>query len=189
MTIEEQKQRLRKEMLLKRAALPKHYKEKYDRWICNSLWNITAANDFKTIHCYLPINTEIDIKPFIQKLLDESLTVVTSKILEKGQLQHVRLSSLDQLEKGIHGTVYPKNAIEYFGSYDLIIVPGLGFTSSNYRLGYGGGYYDTFLANHTLTQTIGVFYPFQECENIPIETHDIPLKDILVDKKFLVSGM
>ena len=61
----------------------------------------------------------------------------------------------------------------------MIIVPGLAFDAQNYRLGYGGGYYDNFIVNHAQAKKIGIFYPFQKVEKVPVEAHDFPLDKIL----------
>ena len=95
------------------------------------------------------------------------------------------LNSLDDLEKGVFGTKHPTGENEFDGEYDLIIVPGLSFDRNNYRLGYGGGYYDNFMVNYPAAKKIGIFYPFQEIENVPSETHDMMLDEILVDKEFI----
>jgi len=185
MLIADKKKVLRKEMLLKRANLLHLEKKKYDEWICNSLWNIIKTEQFKKVHCYLPMGTEIDITPLIDKMLHAKITVVTPKTLPKRKLQHLMLTSLNELEQGVFGTSYPANATEFFGTYDLIIVPGLAFNCLNYRLGYGGGYYDNFMAQHPNSRKIGICYPFQFVENIPLETHDLELDKILVDLNFL----
>lgn len=185
MSITNQKKILRKEMLLKRAKLLKPAKKRYDAWICNSLWNTIKKHNFKNVHCYLPMGTEVDISPLINNMLQEGITVVTPKTLPNRKLQHLVLSSLNELEKGVFGTSYPANATEFLGRYDLIIVPGLSFNSLNYRLGYGGGYYDNFMAQHPNSKKIGICYPFQIIENIPLEVHDLQLDEILVDLDFL----
>jgi 5-formyltetrahydrofolate cyclo-ligase len=172
-------------MLLKRAKLVKPAKKKYDEWICNSLWNSIKKHNFKKVHCYLPMGTEIDIKPLINKMLQAKITVVTPKTLPKRRLQNLVLSSLNDLEKGVFGTSYPANATAFIGTYDLIIVPGLAFNRSNYRLGYGGGYYDNFMAQHPTSKKIGICYPFQIIEEIPLELHDLKIDDVLVNLEFL----
>jgi 5-formyltetrahydrofolate cyclo-ligase len=185
MTIIDQKKKLRKEMLFKRAKSSKLARVKYDESICQSLWEIIEKHDFKTIHCYLPMGTEINIFPLIEQLLENKMTVVTPKTLPKRQLKHLVLKSLNELEKGVFGTKYPAGDEVFEGEYDLIIVPGLSFDNNNYRLGYGGGYYDNFMVNHTKAKKIGIFYPFQEMEEIPLESHDVRLDEILVNKDFL----
>ena len=66
------------------------------------------------------------------------------------------------------------------GRYDLIIVPGLAFDNRNYRVGYGGGYYDNFLVMQPESFKVGIFYPFQKVDVVPVEPHDICLDTILV---------
>lgn len=66
----------------------------------------------------------------------------------------------------------------YSGGLDLIIVPGLGFTSDGKRLGRGKGYYDKCLEeykkkyprNHL--KTIGLAFSQQICDKIPTNRHD-----------------
>jgi 5-formyltetrahydrofolate cyclo-ligase len=98
--------------------------------------------------------------------------VVTTKTLPKSTLQHLVLTDLDDLENGVFGTKHPRNAVEWKESYDLIIVPGLAFDSHGHRLGYGGGYYDAFLPRHPNTLKVGVGFPFQLVESVPVEDFD-----------------
>lgn len=186
MKISDQKEKIRKEMLSQRAKFPKLSKQKYDEWICNSLWEIIQKHDFKTVHCYLPMGQEINITPLIEKMLNEKVTVITPKTLPKRKLQNLILTSLDELEKGVFGTRHPANAKEFLGQYDLIIVPGLSFDELNYRLGYGGGYYDNFMVNYPAARKVGVFYPFQKIKKVPVESHDLKLDEILVDMDFSI---
>jgi len=69
------------------------------------------------------------------------------------------------------------------------IVPGLAFTRGGKRLGYGGGWYDRFLAVAPEGAVkIGVAYSFQIIGDLPSEPHDVPLTDV-VDEKGIVLGM
>ncbi|MEM6700404.1 MAG: 5-formyltetrahydrofolate cyclo-ligase, partial [Bacteroidota bacterium] len=126
-------------------------------------------------HSYLPMRSEVDVLPLLQKALSTGLTVIAPKTLRKRQLQHLVLKDLNELEEGIFNTHHPKNANIYTASYDLILVAGLAFDKTGYRLGYGGGYYDTFLAEHPSAKKIGVCYPFQIVESVPTEEHDLRL--------------
>lgn len=179
MTIVERKKQLRHEMLIKRAKLDKQIKEKYDHWICQRVWEFIRERNCKKIHCYIPMGAEIDLTPLIEKMLSENLTVIAPKTLPKPKLQNLILSSLDQLENGVFGTRHPANAEEYEGPFDLIIVPGLAFNADHFRLGYGGGYYDNFLVHHSETYKLGIAYPNQKMEEVPLEPHDIQLDTVL----------
>jgi len=179
MNIGEEKKALRKAMLIKRAQLNALTKEKYDKWVCDELEKLIMDRDCKTVHTYLPMGKEINITPLLAKLLAKNITIITPKTLPKRKLENRILSSLDAIEKGIFGTTHPANQEEYKVTFDLIIVPGLAFDSNNYRLGYGGGYYDNFLINHPQAYKAGIFYPFQQVEKVPTEEHDLALHTIL----------
>ena len=60
-------------------------------------------------------------------------------------------------------------------------MPGLAFTRTGARLGYGGGWYDRLLAAADPSAVLlGVAYPFQMVEDLPSEPHDIRLTDVVV---------
>lgn len=176
-----QKKELRKEMLIKRAKLDTVYKKEYDLWVCNQLENIIDSNSYKVIHAYLPMGKEIDITPLLTNLLTKKITIVVPKTLPKRKLENRMLISFRAIEKGVFGTTHPSNPEEYTGTFDLIIVPGLAFDNDNYRLGYGGGYYDNFLVQHPTTNKIGIFYPEQKVQRVPVESHDYRLDSILLN--------
>ncbi|MEJ6583663.1 MAG: 5-formyltetrahydrofolate cyclo-ligase [Crocinitomicaceae bacterium] len=180
MTILEQKKVLREFMLKRRLNFDSIEKENYDAWVCYALEKKVETINAKKIHAYIPMGAEINIKPLLVRLIEKGITVVTPKTLPKPMMENLVLSSFDDLEKGVFGTSHPATNIEYKGDFDFIIIPGLAFDSNNYRLGYGGGYYDTFLAQHPTAFKQGVFYPFQEVAEVPIEEHDVQLNGILV---------
>lgn len=179
MEIDIQKQRMRNQMLFKRAQLGKKEKQKYDHWVCQKLWDIINEHKYQNVHCFLPMGEEIDILPLIEKMLCEKIVVISPKTLPNRQLENLVLNSLHDLEKGVFGTRHPANSNKFQGQYDLIIVPGLAFDNSNNRLGYGGGYYDSFLSQHPQTYQLGIAYSFQKVEQVPSEFHDVKLDDVL----------
>ncbi len=179
--MKEEKKSLRKTMFENRRAIDIKVKREYDSWICSELEKLILSRGCKVVHTYIPFSTEIDINPLIQKLLALKLTVVCPKTLPKRKLENRILHSLQakDLEVGIIGTRHPLQADVYEGKYDFIVVPGLAFDSSNYRLGYGGGYYDNFLVQQPEAYKVGIFYPFQKVEAVPLESHDFSLDTIL----------
>ena len=175
----EEKKNLRNEMHKKRASINSYKKKEYDELVCNRLEVLIQKCHAKVVHAYLPMGDEIDIAPLIHKLLINNITVVTPKTLKNRKLQNLVLNSLEEIEEGVFGTFHPANSVEHTGVFDFIIVPGLAFDSNNYRLGYGGGYYDNFLVNHPNAYKVGIFYPIQKVDKVPIEPHDVKLDEIV----------
>lgn len=183
MEIRSEKANIRKLMLDKRKQIDATDKAQYDKYICQELEQIIQENNFKVIHAYIPIANEINILPLINKLLKNNITVVCPKTLTKRRLENRVLVSLTKLEMGIMQTLHPKEPLIYEGKYDLVIVPGLAFDKANYRVGYGGGYYDNFLIDHPEALKVGIFYPFQMIDTVPTEPHDVSL-DLILCKEF-----
>lgn len=180
MSIKIQKKELRDQMLAERKDIKPVHKRKYDRWICSELDRIIGERNSEVVHAYIPLLMEINIAPLLRDLLKRNITVVCPKALPKRVLHNRVLTSFDDLEKGVMGTQHPANPEEYTGPIDLVIVPGLAFDSDRYRIGYGGAYYDTFLAKYPDAHKVGIFYPFQKVEHVPREDHDLQLDDLLV---------
>lgn len=166
-------------MLALRTAIPPTEKQEHDRLICEKLWQMVQEMDAKAIHTFLPMGSEVDIFPAIDSLLENGLTVVAPKSLKCRRLEHLVLRSLSELEAGIYGTSCPASGEVYTGSYDLFIVPGLAFDHQGNRIGYGAGYYDTFLASQATGYKLGIGYPFQLLEVLPSEPHDVRLDGVL----------
>jgi 5-formyltetrahydrofolate cyclo-ligase len=175
------KKNLRQQFLSRRDELNPLIKKKWDHVIHIKLLELFEKLKPKVVHTYLPIGSEVDLYQFIQFLLDHKVKVVCPVTLQKPYLAHRELESLHALEQGRSGTKHPKGGNDYHGDYDLIIVPGIAFNEKNYRLGYGGGYYDYFLKSQSSTLKLGLFYSSQKITDLPIDTHDIPLNIILTN--------
>lgn len=67
---------------------------------------------------------------------------------------------------------------------DVVLVPCVGFTREGYRLGYGGGYFDRWLAQHPGVTSVGVAWSGGET-HFPVEAHDIALTLILTERELI----
>jgi len=69
---------------------------------------------------------------------------------------------------------------------DLVVVPALAVDRSGVRLGYGGGYYDRFLARLAPSvATVAVVPDVLLVDRLPREPWDIPVKSICSERRFL----
>ena len=87
------------------------------------------------------------------------------------------LSSFGILEP-VSKKAFPKEEI------DLIIVPGLGFDRMGFRIGYGGGYYDRYLADYTGV-SVGLCYEELLCDTVFPDPHDIRVSHIVTQRGIL----
>ena len=67
---------------------------------------------------------------------------------------------------------------------DVLLVPCVGFTEAGHRLGYGGGYYDRWLAAHRDATAVGVAWAFSRIDpaTYAAEAHDIPLTLVVTER-------
>ena len=182
--LQNRKTELRSKILKQRTEIDKSTKSEYDTWVCDQLYSMVQEWDYQVIHTYIPMKNEINIFPLIDRLLKDGRIIIAPKTLKNRVLQHLVLQSTKKLEQGEFNTQHPANSIEYIGELDLIITPGLAYDYKGNRLGYGGGYYDTFLAEQTNAYAVGVAYPFQRMKYIPIDSHDIPVNEVISKRQF-----
>ena len=67
---------------------------------------------------------------------------------------------------------------------DVVLVPCVGFTREGYRLGYGGGYFDRWLAAHPGVISIGLAWSLSET-HFAAEPHDQPLTMVLTEREVI----
>jgi 5-formyltetrahydrofolate cyclo-ligase len=153
--------------------------------LCNRLTDMSCYHTAQVIHCYLPIQTEVDTLPLIANALDSGKHVVVP-VVRGESLVHTRLVSLhpDDMESDTWGIPCPRQivAIEA-GLWDLTIVPLLAFDRSGHRLGYGKGFYDRLLVACSSLPSIGFAFAIQEADALPHDSHDIPLDWIITENE------
>lgn len=163
-----------------RDALGDSLRNEHSAIVCQKLSVLSKKLNARTIHTFIPMGSEVDVMPFIVAEFAKDTTIVAPQTLKARQLKHLRLLSPNDLESGRFGTQHPAGDEEFGGKPDLILVPGLAFDHRGFRLGYGAGYYDTFLAQNPHAFKLGVCYPFQLVDEVPIEPHDVQLDQIIV---------
>lgn len=179
MDIAEEKVMLRKELLKFRDELNPEIKKYYDTMITDKVLNLIRKNDFKNIHCFIPMGSEINTWLIIDELLKENRTVIAPKVLKNRLLEHLVLDKSKKLEKGRFGTQHPSGNQIFTGEIEIIIVPALAYDECLNRIGYGGGFYDAFLSKHFKALKVGICYPFQELKRIPLSPNDYPVDMII----------
>ena len=133
----------------------------------------------KTIYGYLPYNQEVRTVPMLEQALKDGKRVAVPKVYGD-EMKFLYLDDLSQVEKGYAGIPEPI-ADDPLADDDtaLVLMPGLAFDPQGHRIGYGGGFYDKFLAAEPNHPTLALCYEFQMLPKLDTEEHDIPVDTIL----------
>ena len=126
-------------------------------------------------------DNEVDTFELIRWLLQEGRPVRVPVCAPGRTLVWPELARVEDLVRGAFGIWEPGPDCRRTHDPDpdaVVIVPGVAFTRDGYRIGYGAGYFDRFLARHA-GPSIGLAYEACLVETIPVEPHDIPV-DLVV---------
>lgn len=136
---------------------------------------------------FLPIQSEIDTAPLSHALEDAGFQLALPCIKRAAHpLEFRRYSRDDNLRGGPYNTKEPLKAVEIVDP-DIILLPMLAFSSSGYRLGYGGGFYDRTLQYLRAKKQIfacGLAYAGQEVPLVPTDEYDQKLDGVLTEREF-----
>lgn len=135
--------------------------------------------DAKTVYGYLSYNQEVRTQPILEQALQDGKKVAVPKIYGR-DMKFIYLEDLSRVEKGCSGIPEPVADAPIAEEKDaLVLMPGLAFTKTGDRMGYGGGFYDRFLAEEPNHPTLALCYDFQIVESLPTEEYDIPVDTVL----------
>ena len=132
---------------------------------------------------YYPVNSEISCLDVLEILEKKNFKISLPITKKNHDMDFYEWSFQDILKVSYQGIPEPNTKKKVFP--DVLIVPLVGFDSNKFRLGYGGGFYDRYIAklsNFKKVLTIGLAFSFQEIKKIPINKYDKKLDIILTNK-------
>ncbi len=138
-----------------------------------------AYRDAKTVYGYLPYNQEVRTVPILEQALRDGKKVAVPKVYGD-TMRFIYLEDFASVEKS--GMGIPEPVADEPVAEDktaLVLMPGVAFTEDGARIGYGGGFYDRFLAQEPAHPTVALCYDFQVVEKLPTEEFDIPVDLVL----------
>lgn len=178
MNIKEYKGNLRKEIKCNRMLMTQEKVMEKSRIICQKILNHKKYQNSTCIYCYYPVQNEVDILPVIKHALNNGKTIALPKVINKqGEMIFAEIKSLDNLIIGHYNIPEPQTT-EQAGKADLVLVPGVVFSTKGKRIGQAGGFYDRFLEKNN-PYTIGVAYDFQVMNDIKTQSHDINVCEVI----------
>jgi 5-formyltetrahydrofolate cyclo-ligase len=171
------KRQLRQLLLARRAALPAAVREEFSRRIACHLLALPEYHNADLVMAYADFRGEVPTRDLIARALAEGKRVALPRTDPgRRRLLPVEIGDPDgDLVPGAYGILEPGAGCRPVDAreLDLVLVPGVGFTCGGQRLGYGGGYYDRFLARlRPDAVTVGLAYGVQLMDELPAGPHD-----------------
>ena len=174
---------------------------------CRLILRHRLIQQAQTVLAFWPLPDEPDIRPAVRQLYQQGKTVLLPHVVSDTEMVICRYEGDESLAEGAFGILEPHvnvssqkaannvlsqdNAVNRTISRSpsstdnapsttaVALIPGRAFDAEGHRLGRGKGYYDRFLALNADIQTIGICYPFQIIDEIPSDTHDIIINELL----------
>ena len=182
------KDKIRKEILAKRNILSdKDINKKSDLIIKNLT---SYIENVQNIMIFMDMKTEVKITKLLELYPKKNFFI--SKITNSKN-REMKINKYNKNELILHKFGYYESSSNDFYDeeiLDVVIVPALAFDSKKNRIGFGGGYYDTFLEKvrkkNNKVLFIGVCYDFQIIDSVPTEKHDVTLDFVVSESKVII---
>ena len=175
------KKELRQRALATRNALEK--REEKSRQIAAHILESAAYRNTERIFTFVSMGSEVETEEIIRQAWQDGKTVAVPKTEKHREMHFYEIRSLAELSEGRFGVREPKGGVVCIPKEgDLLLVPGLLFDGKKNRLGYGGGYYDTYFAKHKEGKRIGLAFAAQRfAEELPTVETDVPLDAVVTE--------
>ena len=182
-----EKSKIRKEILEKRNNLSNEEVEKKSDLIIKNLEKF--VRNAENMMIFMDMKNEVRITKLMKLYPEKSFFI--PKITDSKN-REMKINKYEENELVLHKFGYYESSSSDFYNeeiLDIVIVPAVVFDFGKNRIGFGGGYYDTFLKKvrekNEKVLFIGVCYDFQIVDEVPTESHDMILNFIVSENKVI----
>lgn len=193
MELPSDKNQLRRRFRALRAGLPEGERRAIDAAIAGNVAGLPAFAGADGVFTYLSFGAEVDTRALIERAWGLGKTVALPRVVPgTRQMRWYAVDSLAGLEHSSFGVEEPaadpaREVAPADFRAPVALVPGLAFDREGYRLGYGGGFYDTFLPAFPGI-SMGLCRTAQLAERLPHDTHDVPVDLVVTEREVICCG-
>jgi 5,10-methenyltetrahydrofolate synthetase len=177
------RRRKRTELLARRDAMPPEARQHAAHVVAARLREHVAASGYSSIGLYWPIKHEINLLSRSDALPERTGVVLCLPVVvaRGAPLEYWRWQRGEALARGLWDIPIPARRDVVLP--ELMLAPLVGYDRDNYRLGYGGGYFDrTLAALRKRPSVIGIGYAFSALDSIFPQSHDIPMDAVVTEQ-------
>ncbi|MGH8659524.1 MAG: 5-formyltetrahydrofolate cyclo-ligase [Gammaproteobacteria bacterium] len=178
-----EKSTLRSEMKQRRQALSSDRRALFSYRIAERVLKLPELGHAAVVFIYLSHKDEAATHSIVDWLQAEGKIVLVPKIIDSTKMAACRFPGWDRLIKGPLGILYPSDSKEHFAPVDVALTPGLAFSTTGARLGFGAGYYDRWFSTHGANVKIGLSFESQLLSALPTDQTDVPMNLIVTEER------
>lgn len=176
------KRALRREIGAKKRALTAAEIEARSAVLAEKLFATEYYRRARSLYAYLSFNQEVRTRPIIERAWADGKRVAVPKVVG-GDMVFIWIDSFDSMVESGFGIREPRaDGPAADDSRALVLMPGLAFDPEGRRVGYGGGFYDRFLAREPDHSLVALCYDFQLLARLEVEAHDVPVDCVITDR-------
>ncbi len=174
----------RARLIAARQAIPVSARTSADAEIAAELTRRLGDPSGRTVALYWPFKGEPDLREWAAEMRVSGARMCLPVVVQKASPLIFRAwTGAEKLERGVWNIpIPPEKAPEVVP--DVVISPVVGFDPGNYRLGYGGGFYDRTLAGLRAAghrpRVIGVGFTLQRIPTIYPQPYDVALDEAVL---------
>lgn len=179
----ENKKILRASLIQRLEGLEADYLKESSQTICRRLMGLEAYQKAEAVFCFVGVGREIDTRPILEDCLKRGVRLAVPRCYGQGMMKALEIHSLEELHPAPFGLLEPRDtALEVMPeSIEFAVIPCLAAASSGYRLGWGAGYYDRYLAGTHFPKAL-LCREIMLMEAIPVESHDVPIETLVTER-------
>lgn len=177
------KNAIRKQILAKRDVLTKRQIIKLSDAVSKRLFGNPKFKNAKVVAFYLTKGSEVSTKKMILQAIKQGKEILVP--VTRQTIKFYKFKSFSDLANGKFSIPEPESREKPSREPDVIIVPGVAFGFCMHRLGYGKGYYDSYLASSSAYR-IGICFDFQLVEKLPTHKNDQKMDRIITEKRTII---
>ena len=173
------KSALRRTIREKKRAMTDKQIESASAELAERLFAHPAYQQAKALYGYLSYNQEVRTAAILERAQRDGKWVAVPKVYGD-EMKFLWLDDLTAVAPGAYGI--PEPVADGPVAEDpaaLVLMPGLAFDREGHRMGYGGGFYDKYLAAHPGHPTLALCYGFQMLPYLETEAHDLPVDYVI----------
>ena len=163
----------------KKRALTEAQIESASARLAQALFAHPMYRKASALYAYLSYNQEVRTEAILRQALADGKRVAVPKVYGDA-MKFLWLDDLNRTVSGAYSIPEPVgDEPEAADETALILMPGLAFDPAGHRCGYGGGFYDKYLAAHKEHPTIALCYGFQMYDHLDVDEFDIPVDTVI----------